>query len=147
MSMLIKFLHARIMSAGKKGKWCWKSDLAAFRGLTDRDRAGFLVLLEWMGNFWLRLNLEAGRDAATAFWKEEVTGHGRVREEWQLDQWSAAVSWYLNWLKACEEEGADHRSVPERLRVAVRTAGARRPRTTDQGVLWGLGFARDSLLR
>ncbi|MGB6222962.1 integron integrase [Haloferula sp.] len=110
----------------KKKKWCWRADLAVFRGLTDFDRSGFAVLLEWFENFRLRLGLEAGRDAAAAFWKEEVTGHGRVREDWQLEQWSAAISWYLHWLKVCDEAGADHRSLPERLRAAVRSAGARR---------------------
>jgi len=70
--------------------------------------------------------MEAGREAAKVFWTEEVVGQGRVRKDWQLDQWSAAVSWYLNWLKACQEAGADHRSLPERLRVAVYTAGSRR---------------------
>ena len=33
-------------------------------------------------NFRLRHNLEAGREAATFFWKEDVTGHDRRREEW-----------------------------------------------------------------
>ena len=108
------------------GKWCWRRDLAAFRGFSERDRAGFLVFLEWMENFRLRMNLEAGREAAKIFWREEVAGPDREREDWQLDQWSAAVQWYLNWLKACREAGADHRSLPERMRVAVDAAGSRR---------------------
>jgi len=107
-------------------RWCWRKDLAAFRGLSVRDRAGFLILLEWFENFRLRMELEAGREAAKLFWCDEVKGKGHQREAWQLDQWSDAISWYLDWLKACEEAGADHRSLPERMRVAVRTAGARR---------------------
>jgi integron integrase len=107
-------------------RWCWRKDLAAYRGLPERERAAFLVFLEWMENHRLRLKLNAGREAAKVFWTEEVMGHGRVREDWQLDQWSAAVSWYLDWLKACQEAGADHRSLPERLRAAVQTAGSRR---------------------
>jgi hypothetical protein len=26
-----------------KARWCWRKDLAEFRGLTDRERAGFLL--------------------------------------------------------------------------------------------------------
>ena len=108
-----------------KGRVCWRRDLAVFRGLSQRDRAGFLVLLEWLENFRLRRGLAAGREAAKCFWREEVLGR-HEREDWQLDQWSAAIAWYLNWLRACEEAGADHRSLPERVRAAVRSAGARR---------------------
>ncbi len=49
-----------------------------------------------------------------------------VREAWQLEQWGAAIAWYLDWLVACAQAGADHRSLPERLRAAVQSAGARR---------------------
>ena len=100
--------------------------MAEFRGLSDRERAGFLLVLEWFENFRLRHEMEAGRDAAKAFWRAEVQREDRKREPWQLDQWSDAIQWYLNWLKACEEAGADHRSLPERLRAAVHSAGSRR---------------------
>ena len=70
------------MSTKKKHGWCWRTDLLAFRGLSDRDKAAFLILLEWFENFRLRMDLEAGREAATTFWREEVTGHGRKREDW-----------------------------------------------------------------
>jgi hypothetical protein len=55
-----------------KIRWCWRSELAEFRGLTDRERAGFLLVLEWFENFRLRHELAAGREAAKAFWKMEV---------------------------------------------------------------------------
>jgi site-specific recombinase XerD len=113
------------MSASKT-RWCWRRDLAEFRGLTDRERTGFLLVLEWFENFRLRHEMEAGRDAAKVFWRAEVQREDRKREAWQLDQWSDAIQWYLNWLKACEEAGADHRSLPERLRAAVFSAGSRR---------------------
>ena len=51
---------------------------------------------------------------------------GREREKWQLEQWGDAIQWYLKWLEACPESGADYRSLPERLRSAVDSAGARR---------------------
>ena len=109
-----------------KVRWCWRKDLAEFRGMSDRDRAGFLVFLEWFENFRLRHELESGREAARAFWRAEVLREGCTREDWQLTQWGAAIQWYLNWLGACAEEGADHRSLAERVRAAVRSAGSRR---------------------
>ena len=76
--------------------------------------------------FRLRHELEAGREAARAFWRCEVLGEGRRREAWQLEQWEDAIKWYLDWLAACAEGGADHRSLPERVRAAVNSAGSRR---------------------
>jgi hypothetical protein len=52
-------------------RWCWRKDLAEFRGLTDRERAGFLLVLEWFENFRLRHELAAGRDAAKLFWSRK----------------------------------------------------------------------------
>jgi integrase len=75
--------------------------------------------------FRLRHELEAGREAARIFWKNDVLREEHPREPWQLDQWEAAIQWYLNWLKACEEAKADHRSLEERLRAAVNAAGSR----------------------
>ena len=65
--------------------------MAGFRGLSDRERAGFLLVLEWFENFRLRYELQAGRDAAKAFWRSEVLREGCVREEWQIVQWGAAL--------------------------------------------------------
>ena len=110
----------------KKARWCWRKDLAAFRGLTDRERTGFLLVLEWFENFRLRHELPAGREAARSFWRDEVLGKDRQREPWQLEQWGDAIKWYLGWLAACSEEGGDHRSLPERVRAAVNSAGSRR---------------------
>ncbi|MCP5557830.1 MAG: tyrosine-type recombinase/integrase [Verrucomicrobiaceae bacterium] len=110
----------------KKSRWCWRSDLAAYRGLTERERAGFLLVLEWFENFRLRHELEAGREAALIFWRGEVIGEGRRREAWQLSQWGDAIQWYLNWLDVCGQENGEHRSLPERVRAAVTSACARR---------------------
>ena len=71
-----------------KTRWCWRKDLSEFRGLTDVERSGFLLVLEWFENFRLRHEMEAGRDAAKAFWRTEVLREGVTRESWQLDQWS-----------------------------------------------------------
>lgn len=128
-----------------KTRWCWRTDLAEFRGLTERERAGFLLVLEWFENFRLRHELPAGREAAKVFWKTEVTREGRERETWQLEQWGDAVQWYLNWLSACCESGADHRSLPERLRSAVHSSGARRglsERTKQCYGAWAARYAK-----
>ncbi len=109
-----------------KCRWCWRKDLAEFRGLTDRERAAFLLVLEWFENFRLRHELPAGREAAKAFWTTDVLREDRPREEWQLQQWGEAITWYLKWLEACADAGADHRSLPERLRAAVHSACSRR---------------------
>ena len=109
-----------------KTRWCWRKDLTEFRGLNDRERAGFLLVLEWFENFRLRHELPAGRDGAKKFWRAEVITEDRPRESWQLEQWSDAIQWYLKWLEACTSEGADHRSLAERLRLAVQSAGSRR---------------------
>lgn len=114
-----------IMSA-TKSRWCWRKDLSEFRGLSDRERAGFLLVLEWFENFRLRHDLPAGREAAKAFWTTDVLREDRPREEWQLEQWVDAIGWYLKWLDACAEAGADHRSLPERVRAAVYSACSRR---------------------
>lgn len=118
--------------------------MAGFRGLSEKDRAGFLLVLEWFENFRMRYDLEAGREAAKAFWKSEVLGSGRDRERWQLEQWTAAIQWYLNWLAACAEAGADHRSLAERVRAAVDSAGSRRGlarRTKQCYGAWAARFA------
>ena len=101
-------------------------------------------MLEWFENFRLRHQLGAGEEAAKAFWRSEVLREGRTREPWQLEQWSDAVRWYLDWLRACAEAGADHRSLPERVRTAVRSAGGRRglaPRTKQCYGAWAARYA------
>jgi integron integrase len=85
-----------------------------------------LLVLEWFENFRLRSELDAGREAAKLFWRQEVLREDRPREQWQFDQWADAIQWYLQWLEACAESGADHRSLAERVRAAVRSACARR---------------------
>jgi integron integrase len=121
-----RFLHAMNATTTSKSRWCWRTDLAEFRGLTDRERTGYLLVLEWFENFRLRHEMPAGRETAMVFWKTEVTREDREREKWQLEQWGDAIQWYLKWLEACAESGADHRSLPERVRSAVQSSGARR---------------------
>lgn len=84
------------------------------------------MLLAWFENWRLRHRLQAGRQAAEAFWRQQVVGGDKQREGWQLDQWADAMAWYLEWLKHCRDLGGDERSLPERVRDAVEWAGARR---------------------
>jgi len=126
-------------------RWCWRKDLSEFRGLTNRERSGFLLVLEWFENFRLRHELLAGRDAARMFWKHEVLKEDRPREDWQLEQWGDAIQWYLKWLEACAEAGADHRSLAERVRAAVYSACSRRGlahRTKQCYGAWAARYAR-----
>lgn len=44
---------------------------AGFRGLSDREFTGFLLVLEWFENLRLRYELAAGREAARVFWKPD----------------------------------------------------------------------------
>ena len=60
-------------------------------GSDGAEKAGFLLVLEWFENFRLRHELPAGREAAKAFWRSEVTREGREREKWQLEQWGDAL--------------------------------------------------------
>ncbi len=128
-----------------KTRCCWRKDLSEFRGLNDRERAGFLLVLEWFENFRLRNELEAGRDAAKAFWRHEVLREDRKREIWQLEQWSDAIQWYLKWLDSCAEAGVDHRSLAERVRAAVRSACARRGLALRTKQCYGAWAARYAL--
>ena len=88
--------------------------------------------------------MEAGREAAKVFWTNEVLRKDRTREDWQLVQWGDAIQWYLKWLGACAEVRADHRSLAERVRAAVRSACARRglaPRTKQCYGAWAARYA------
>ena len=107
-------------------KACWRNDLEASRNLTSRQKHGYLMLLGWLENFRLRLHLPAGRKAAVAFWRQQVCHEEKERDSWQLEQWSEAIAWYLHWLEICQRRGADHRSIPERMRDAAESAGMRR---------------------
>jgi hypothetical protein len=79
--------------SGFTTRWCWRKDLREFRGLSDQEKTGFLLVLEWFENFRLRYELDAGREAAKAFWRTEVLCEDREREPWQLEQWESAVRW------------------------------------------------------
>ena len=39
-----------VMSAVVKKRLCWRKDLVEFRGLSEQERTGFLLVLEWFEN-------------------------------------------------------------------------------------------------
>lgn len=82
-----------VMSAVAKKLLCWRKDLAEFRGLSEQERTGFLLVLEWFENFRMRNDLEANREAAKIFWRTEVLREDRPRQEWQIHQWGDAIQW------------------------------------------------------
>lgn len=63
-----------------KSRWCWRKDLSNFRGLSERDRSGFLIALEWFENYRLRHEMPAGREAVRSFWRSQVLRKGTRRE-------------------------------------------------------------------
>ncbi len=100
------------------------------------------MLLGWLEKFVSRNGLQPGRDSCERFWKEALIS--RAREKWQLDQWGAAIRWYLRWLEYRKAKGGEVRSLPERVRDAVDRAGCRRglaPRTRETYSRWVAAFA------
>jgi hypothetical protein len=113
------------MNASIKNEPCsWSEDLMASRDLSKAEIEGFGFLLGWFEEWRLRVGLAPGRSAAERFWKEVVGG--KARQEWQLDQWAAALGGYLRWLQLCVDAGGDGRGLAERMKAAARTTGARR---------------------
>ena len=102
----------------------WKLDLRASRDVSEFDRKGFEIFLEWFELWRVGKRIVPGREASVRFWREQV--RAKTRAGWQLKQWAEAMSWYLNWLKVCEEQGREARTLAERLKAAVFSAGARR---------------------
>ncbi len=81
------------------------------------------MLLGWLEKFTAGSGLSPGREACERFWKEQI--RAKPREKWQLEQWGAAMRWYVRWLEHRTAKGGEVRSLPERVRDAVERAGAR----------------------
>jgi hypothetical protein len=82
------------------------------------------MVLSWFETFRSRHRLAASREACVLFWKEQV--RSKERPAWQLEQWAAAIEWYLRWVKNSRERGDNTRTLEERVRDAVDRAGSRR---------------------
>lgn len=102
----------------------WNEDLLASRDLSDQEKQGYGFLLAWFESWRLRRHLLPGREAGRMFWRVEVSS--KPRKDWQLEQWAAAMRWYLGWLRHAEANGREVRSLAERVHAAVMRTGARR---------------------
>jgi hypothetical protein len=126
----------------RSGLYAWSIDLEASSDVRLREVPAFAMLLGWLEKFVCGQGLRPGRDACALFWKEAV--QSRTRENWQLEQWGAAIRWYLRWLDNQRVTGGEVRSLRERVRDAVNRAGARRglaPRTRETYGRWAAAFA------
>lgn len=122
--------------------YAWSKDLEASSSVLRREVPAFAMLLGWLDKFVCGKGLQPGRDACALFWKEAVMV--KDREGWQLEQWGAAIRWYLRWLDNQTSTGGEVRSLSERVRDAVNRAGARRglaPRTRETYGRWAVSFA------
>ncbi len=102
----------------------WRADLEASRNLDERERERFAFLLNWFESWRLRKRLPPELETSRTFWRESVLA--KERQPWQLEQWAAAMRWFLQWLDLARRAGGDARSLPERVSDAVESAGARR---------------------
>lgn len=101
------------------------------------------MLLSWFDQWRISRHLPHGREAARAFWRQQVKS--KPREAWQLEQWTTAFGWYLEWLRFAETRGAEVRTLEERVFQAVDRAGGRRGlaiRTRQTYGRWVMRFAR-----
>ena len=103
------------------GLYPWSKDLDASSDVRLREREGFAMLLGWLEKFIIGSGLAPGRVACERFWKEQVRAN--PREKWQLDQWGAAmrwyVRWYVRWLEHRTAKGGEVRSLGERVPVSA----------------------------
>jgi len=132
-----------ITSPAGSSRLDWKADLQASRDLTSPEISAFTIFLKWFESWCIRRSLNPDRDSGVCFWRAQVMSE--PREQWQLDQWTEAMRWYLNWLAHCQDSGGDGRSLEHRVHRAVNKAGARRglalrTRRTYSG--WAARYAR-----
>ena len=131
-----------MITKASSGLYAWSKDLEESSDVRLRERDGFAMLCGWLEKFVVRHSLVPGRGACEQFWKEEI--RAKPREPWQMEQWGAAIRWYLRWLEHRQAKGGEVRSLPERVRDAVDRAGARRGharRTRDTYGIWAATFA------
>lgn len=121
----------------------WRDDLKLARNVPDSHKQGYDLLLSWFDQWRISRHLPHGREAARAFWRQQVKS--KPREAWQLEQWTAAFGWYLEWFRFAETRGAEVRTLEERVFQAVDRAGGRRGlaiRTRQTYGRWVMRFAR-----
>lgn len=121
----------------------WREDLKLARNVADAHRQGFEMLLSWFEDWRMSRQLPPGREAACAFWRQQVKV--KPRTEWQIDQWKQAISWYLEWLRFSQAAGNEVRTLDERVFQVMDRAGGRRGlarRTRETYGRWAVRYAR-----
>ena len=108
------------------GLYPWSKDLVASGDVLQRERDSFAMVLGWLEKFVTGHGLRPGRAACERFWKEQVKS--KPREKWQIEQWGAAIRWYLRWLEHQHAKGGEVRSLLSCLSPAWLP---RRRRSTD----------------
>jgi integron integrase len=124
------------------GLYPWSKDLEQSCDVGLREKPSFAMLLGWMEKFVCSTGMCPGRKACERFWREGVMV--RHREAWQIEQWGAAIRWYLRWLENKKAVDGEVRGLAQRVRDAVSRAGARRglaPRTRETYGRWVVSFA------
>ena len=91
------------------GLYAWSKDLEASSDVILRERPSFAMLLGWLEKFTNSNGLSPERETCTRFWRESVMT--RNREAWQIEQWGAAIRWYLRWLENQQAKGGEVRSL------------------------------------
>ena len=102
----------------------WQDDLMKSRHLSQKEIESFGFFIDWFDSWRVAKHLDAGRSAAERFWREVILR--KDRHQWQIEQWTMAMKWFLNWVELCKKVGTKHQTLGERLRNAVFNAGTRR---------------------
>jgi len=90
-------------------KVCWREDLLRSRNLDKREIEGYGFFIGWFDSWRVGKELKLGRNSAERFWREVVKS--KEREQWQIDQWTEAMSWFLEWGAICKRKGSDYKSL------------------------------------
>ena len=117
-------MNAATKPSSPRKSFNWRDDLSASRDLSRNEVQSFGFVIGWFEDWRVRLELPPGQASAREFWRVAVKA--KPRQDWQLSQWAEGMRWYLKWFEICCKDGGDGRSIPERLRAAVHSAGARR---------------------
>jgi hypothetical protein len=89
--------------------------------VTDAQRPSFEMILSWFENWRVPRRLQPGREAARAFWEQQVKS--KPRAPWEMEPRKEAFSGYLDSLKYAQAAGTEVRIPEERVFQAMDWAG------------------------
>jgi hypothetical protein len=99
-----------MIAKNSPGLYPWSRDLEASTDVRLHEREGFVMLLGWLEKYVAVSGLAPSREVCERFWKEQV--RAKPREKWQLDQWGAAMRWYVR-------SGVAYRLCRDKFRVVA----------------------------